>query len=51
MELLKELYVLFKKGDLPYLAILAYRSTPLESGYIPAELLIGQKLRTIPTTL
>ena len=43
---------LLNKSDDPYLAILAYRSTPLENGYSPAELLMGQKLRTtIPTTL
>lgn len=40
------------KSDDPYLAILAYRSTPLENGYSPAELLMGRKLRTtISTTL
>ena len=43
---------LLKKSDDPYLAILTYRSTPLENGYSPAELLMGRKLRTtIPTTL
>lgn len=43
---------LLNKSDDPYLAILAYRSTPLENGYSPAELLMGRKLRTtIPTTL
>ena len=32
------------------LAILAYRSTPLSTGYSPAELLMGRKLQnTIPT--
>ena len=57
LELLNELYVrtikdLFNKSDDPYLAILAYRSTPLENGYSPAELLMGRKLRTtIPITL
>lgn len=31
--------------------MLAYRSTPLENGYSPAELLMGRKLRTtVPTT-
>ena len=43
---------LLNKNDDPYLAILAYRSTPLENGYSPAELLMGRKLRTtIPATL
>ena len=37
---------LFNKNDDPYLAILACRSTPLENGYSPAELLMGQKLQT-----
>ena len=32
---------LLNKNDDPYLAILAYRSTPLENGYSPAELLMG----------
>lgn len=29
-----------------YLAILAYRTTPTEIGYSPAELLMSRKLRT-----
>ena len=41
---------LFKKnkmqnGDM-YMAMLAYRSTPLDNGLSPAELLMGRKLRT-----
>ena len=35
---------LLNKSDDPYLAILAYRSTPLENGYSPAELLISHLL-------
>ena len=35
-----------KKNEDPYLGLLAYRSTPLENGYSPMELLIGRKLRT-----
>ena len=35
-----------KKGDEPYLVLLAYRSTPLSNGYSPAELLMNRKLRT-----
>ena len=34
-----------KSGD-PYLAILAYRSTSLECGYSPAQLLMSRNLRT-----
>ena len=37
---------LMKKGDDMYLAILAYRTTPTEIGYSPAELLMNRKLRT-----
>ena len=39
----KELLV---KNKDPYLAMLAYRSTPLENGYSPAELLMGRRIRT-----
>ena len=37
---------LLEKNSDPYLALLAYRSTPLENGYSPSELLMGRKLRT-----
>ena len=37
---------LLNKSDDQYLAMLAYRSTPLENGYSPAELLMGKQLRT-----
>ena len=37
---------LLKKAEDPYRALLAYRSTPLEVGYSPAELLMSRKLRT-----
>ena len=37
---------LLEKNSDPYLAMLAYRSTPLENGYSPVEQLMGRKLRT-----
>ena len=45
----KTIKSLFKKDGDPYLALLAYRSTPLEVGYTPSELLMGRKLKsTVP---
>ena len=38
--------MMLKKEKDPYLALLAYRSTPLENGYSPSELLMNRKLRT-----
>ena len=38
---------LLKKEKDPYLAILSYRSTPLQNGYSPSELLMNRKLRTV----
>ena len=35
-----------KKSREPYLALLAYRSIPLQNGYSPAELLMSRNLRT-----
>ena len=41
--------LLLRKEKDPYLALLAYRSTPLSCGYSPAELLMSRKLRsTLP---
>ena len=41
---------LLKKSNDPYMALLAYRATPLEVGYSPSELLMCRKLRTtVPT--
>lgn len=37
--------MLTKSSD-PYLALLAYRSTPLENGFSPSELLMGRRLQT-----
>jgi len=42
--------LLRKEGD-PYLALLAYRSTPLEIGYSPSQLLMSRTLRSsVPVT-
>jgi transposase InsO family protein len=39
----KTMKSLLKKSKDPYIALMAYRDTPLENGYSPAELLFGKK--------
>jgi len=42
---------LLRKNQDPYPALLAYRSTPLQNGFSPSELLTGCRLRTkVPAT-
>ncbi|XP_048236436.1 uncharacterized protein LOC125371759 [Haliotis rufescens] len=37
---------LLKKSSDPYMALLTYRSTPLQNGFSPSQLLMGRNLRT-----
>ena len=47
---IQTLETLLKKEDDPVKVLIAYRSTPLECGYSPAQLLFGRNLRTtVPT--
>ena len=49
-HVVKSIKGLLKKESDPYLALLSYRATPLQTGYSPSELLMGRKLRTtVPT--
>ena len=43
---------LLRKSTDPYIALLNYRTTPLQNGYSPAELMMSRKLRNcLPTVL
>jgi hypothetical protein len=43
---------LLKKNKDPYRALLAYRVRPLHHGLLPAELLVGRRLRSpLPVSL
>ena len=42
---MKTIKALLKNADDPYLALLAYRATPLQNEYSPSELLMNRKLR------
>jgi hypothetical protein len=42
--------IMKKEGD-PYMGLMAYRSSPLENGLSPAELLMGRRLRTTVPSL
>ena len=46
---------LLRKNEDPYTSLLTYRSTPLQNGQSPSELLMGRRLRTqlpvLPSTL
>ncbi|UYV73089.1 TIGD4 [Cordylochernes scorpioides] len=49
-EIVKEVIGKEEDEEDPYLGFLAYRTTPLENGFSPSELLMGGKLRTnLPT--
>ena len=43
---MRTIKTLLSKNDDPLLALLTYRSTPLQNGYNPTKLLMGRQLRT-----
>ena len=42
----KTVKAMLKKSEDPYLAMLAYQSTPLQNGFSPSELFMNRHLRT-----
>ena len=50
-RVVKTVKSMFKKNEDPHMALLILRSTPLENGFSPAELLMSRKVRTtLPVT-
>ena len=48
---MKTVKSMFEKNEDQYMALLILRSTPLENGFSPAELLMNRKVRTtLPMT-
>ena len=48
-RVVKTIKSILNKSENPYLGLLAYRTTALQNGYSPSQLLMGRKLRsTVP---